>query len=176
VGTPEETAALATRNLAEAAEVLEPLASRDPRAAELLGEVRMQQGDPTAARRCFEMAAERPVCAVALSRLAAAGGDYRKALGHSAAALRLLPGSPAAIRLHAANLIRTKQQDEAQRLLVKLVELDPVDAVAVHLLAQAARERADRARWTAAARALLHQTDPPSKLDVELEWLGWTGE
>ena len=61
-------------------------------------------------------------------------------------------------------------------ILAAAGKLDPVDAVAVHLLAQAAREPADRARWTAAARVLLDQTDPPGNLDVELEWLGWTGE
>ena len=44
-----------------------------------------------------------------------------------------------------------------------------IPEVAVHLLAQATREPAERARWTAAARVLCDRTDPPGNLDVELE-------
>jgi tetratricopeptide (TPR) repeat protein len=172
VGSPEETAALAQRNLSEAAAVLEPLAGADPRAAMLLGEVRLRQGDRTAARRQFEAAADDPVAAVELSRLAAADGDRREALRHSAAAARLLPGSAPVVRLHAANLIKGGKQDEAKALLMKLVAIDPVDALTAHLLSRAMREPAEQSRWVAIARALLDQSDPPATLDAELEWLG----
>jgi len=176
VGTPEATAALADRNLAEAAAVLEPLAGREPGAALLLGQVRLRQGDRGAALRQFKAAGNDPIAAVGLSRLAAADGETRTALRHSATALRLLPASPAVAQLHAANLIKRKKWDEARNLLLKLAERDPVDAVNMRLLSLAARELAERERWSSATQALLEQTDPPANLDAELERLGWGKE
>jgi tetratricopeptide (TPR) repeat protein len=168
-GPPEETAALAQRNLAEAAAAREPLAARDPRAAVLFGEVRLRQGDRKAARSQFEAAAGDPVAEVGLSRLAAAEGDAAAALRHSAAAIRLLPGSSAVVQLHAANLIRGKKPEEATALLTRLAELDPVDPLTAHLLSLAARDPADRQRWAAAAKTLLDQTDPPATLESEAD-------
>ena len=176
VGTAAETAKIAERKLAEAAKVLEPFASRNSRAAVLLGQVRWRQGDRNRARQSFEAAAGNPVAAVGLSRLAAIVGDGRAALRHSAAAVRLLPGNSAVLQLHAANLLKSGKQDEAKALLMKLVERDPVDAVTMHLLSLAARKRSERKRWAAAVRALLEQTDPAGNLDAELEWLGWRKE
>ncbi len=172
-GAPADMAALAKRNLAEAASALEPLAAQEPRAAVLLGEVHMQQGDSKTARLQFEAAGGDPVAAVGLSRLAAAEDDIATALRHSAAAIRLLPGSTPVAQLHAANLIRGKKPDEARALLTRLAELDPVDPLTFHLLSLAAREPAERDRWAATAKALLAQTTPPATLNAELDWLGW---
>ena len=156
--------------------MLEPLAGREPRAALLLGQVRLRQGDREVALRQFKAAGDDLVAAVALSRLAAADGETRTALRYSAAAARLLPANPAVVQLHAANLIQRKKWDEAKELLLKLVERDPVDAVTMRLLSLAARKSDERGRWSSAMQALLKQTSPPANLDAELERLGWRKE
>lgn len=143
VRSKEEVAALAETNLAEAARVLEPLARKDAAVAVLLGEVRLQQGDRPAAREAFVTASDEPVAAVELSRLAAADGDFARAVDHSTVAVRSLPGNPAVVQLHASNLLRQKQRDEAKALLVKLLESDPVDEVTTQLLAEAAAQGRD---------------------------------
>ena len=176
VGTPEATAALAEKNLKEAVAVLEPLAGRESRAAVLLGQVRLRQGDRAAARRQFKAAGDDPVAAVALSRLAALDGEERTALRYSTAAVRLLPSNSAVAQLHAANLIKRKKWDKANDLLLKLAERDPVDAVTMRLLSLASRKSDERERWSSALQALLKQTSPPANLDEELERLGWIKE
>jgi hypothetical protein len=173
VGTAEQTVALAVRNMAEAAKCLEPFAGQDPRAALLLGEVRLRQGDRKAARRCFEAADGDPVAAVELSRLAGADGDAAAAWRHSAVAIRLFPGNNAVAQLHAANLIRAGKQVEAEAWLGVAFALDPVDALTAHLLSLAAADPKARADWAAKARTLLAQTEPPASLEAELERLGW---
>ena len=172
VGSAEETAALAKVNLAEAASVLEPLAKKDARAAVLLGEVRLRQGDRAAARKLFELAPDDPVAAVQLSRLAAADDEHRRALRYSTVAVRLLPGNPAVVQLHAANLIKNEKHDEAKARLMKLFATDPVDALTAHLLSQAAQEATEKSRWSDVAQKLLQQSTPAATLDVELKWLG----
>lgn len=173
VGTAEQTAALAAGNMAEAAKCLEPFAGLDPRAALLLGEVCLRQGDRKDARRWLEATGDDPVAAVELARLAAGDGDATAALRHSAVAIRLLPGNNAVVHLHAANLIRTGQQAEAAALLGASFAHDPVDALTAHLLSLAAADPKEREAWAAKAGALLAQTDPPATLEAELERIGW---
>ena len=141
VGTKEQVAKLAEANLAEAARVLEPLAGKEAAVAVLLGEVRLRQGDRQAAREAFELAPDDPVSAVELSRLAAADGDLARAVGHSTAAVRSLPGNPTVVQLHASNLIRQERRDEARALLEKLAASDPVDEATTQLLTEAADGR-----------------------------------
>ncbi|MDA1085496.1 MAG: DUF5107 domain-containing protein [Verrucomicrobia bacterium] len=176
VGTPDETAALAARNLEAAAAALDPHAAREPRAAVLLGEIRLRQGDRKAARHHFEASGGDPIAALQLSRLAAQDGDWQAAQRDSAAAVRLLPGSRTVIQLHAANLIKTARHEEARARLTRLVELDPVDALTLHLLSFTEHAPAEREHWAAAARTLLDQTDPPANLEAALQTLGWRNE
>jgi hypothetical protein len=173
VGTSEETAALAKKNLEAAAAALNPHTPRDARAAVLLGEVRLRQGDHPAARLQFETAPGDPVAAVELSRLSAAEGDAAAALRHSTAAIRLLPGNNAVAQLHAANLIKSGKQTDATTLLATAFALDPVDPLTAHLLSLAAADPKTRESWAAIAKSLQNQTDPPASLEAALETLGW---
>ncbi len=174
VGTPEETAARATNSLVEAATVLAPLIDQDARAALLLADIRLRQGDREAAHRHYTTARHMPAAQVGLADLAAVNGDFASAAEHSASALRAFPGHTAIMQRHAANLIRTDAPDAARALLLACADLDPVDPITFHLLAWTDPGQAPR--WIAQRDRLHHQTDPPQPLEARLHTLGWADQ
>lgn len=173
-GSAEETAALAKKNLDEAAALLQPLAAVTSRAAILLGETRWRQGDPTAARESFLQAAGDPLAEVGLAMTDAAMGEVKPAAGHSANAARAFPGCSPVVQLHAGNLIRNGNTKEAASLLNALLEKDPLDLLTLHLLSLTG-DRKTSARASERLKILQLQTDDPVDIRTRLRSLGLEG-
>ena len=170
-GTADEMAALAKKNLEEAASVLQPLAAGNARAAVLQGEVRRRQGDFKAAMESFKLATGDPLAEVGAAMAAAAAGDIKAAAAHSEAALRAFPGCSPVIQLRAGVLLRQDRPKDAAPLLTKLMAKDPLDAVTLHLLALTAdKEAAGDARRRLSL--LQSQTDEPFDIRGQLQRLG----
>jgi len=130
----------------EASAILTGLAKRknaDPRALLLLGLVKMQQGDRTAAaavlKRLVGGEGDGEMVHYQLALLAASAGDWQRSLQQARAALELAPDSTLSRLLVAVACLKTGQPDSVAGILAPILETNPLEVGALAIASRAAK-------------------------------------
>lgn len=161
---------------AQALETLDRLRSvaSQPRELELRGVLLLALHQPAAARDSFQLLLQqRPDSEAGLLNLAIA----QRRLGNRQAALALLQGrdSPALLRERCALLQETGEWEQSEKLLLRLLQLDPRDTGAHDMLDQLRFQMGRRGEVGASLHAAYEQTGDHrllGQLALKLEKLG----